>query len=271
VRRYQAQMVWIGRRPEDEAIAAKRERLGQWGPVPQYIEADATDGSALRAASEQIQAQHGAIHGVVHAAIVLRDRSLGWMEEAGFASSLAAKVDTSVHLAEVFGPQVLDFVLFFSSLQSLTKAPGQSNYAAGCTFSDAYAQALRQAWPCAVKVVNWGYWGHVGVVASEEHHARMAEEGVGSIEPSEAWAHVERLLSSPVDQVVFIKTTRAEVAAQLGVAAEESVTVATEALPRVMEDVSARTALVIPRLSYSPARRAEALWREREAARAERA
>ncbi|MCQ4167750.1 SDR family NAD(P)-dependent oxidoreductase, partial [Tahibacter harae] len=209
ITRYRAQVVWLGRRAADAAIAAKIARLGQHGPAPLYLQADATDAAALAAACAQIRARYGAIHGLVHSAIVLADQSLAQMDEARFRASLAAKVDASVQLARAFGGEALDFVLFFSSLQSFSKAPGQSNYAAGCTFSDAYAQQLRQAWPCAVKVVNWGYWGSVGIVSSDFYRDRMALLGFGSIEPEEALQALEQLLSGPLDQVAYLKLSRA--------------------------------------------------------------
>jgi hypothetical protein len=52
--------------------------------------------------------------------------------EARFRRGLAAKVDVSVRLAQVFAQDDLEFTLFFSSLQAFTRSPGQSNYAAGC-------------------------------------------------------------------------------------------------------------------------------------------
>ncbi|HWU89394.1 MAG TPA: beta-ketoacyl synthase N-terminal-like domain-containing protein, partial [Kofleriaceae bacterium] len=87
------------------------------------------------------------------------------------------------------------------------KAAGQSNYAAGCTFKDAFASRLALEWPSAVKVMNWGYWGSVGIVASESYRARMAQLGVGSIEPEEGLAALGRLLGGPLSQTIFLKTT----------------------------------------------------------------
>jgi hypothetical protein len=117
-------------------------------------------------------------------------------------------VDVSVRLAQVFGGEGLEFVLFFSSLQSFTKAAGQSNYAAGCTFKDAFAHVLSLHLRCAVKVMNWGYWGSVGVVASQAYRTRMAQQGIGSIEPAEAMAALERLMSGPQLQLAYLKTTQ---------------------------------------------------------------
>ncbi|WP_418116292.1 SDR family NAD(P)-dependent oxidoreductase [Variovorax sp. NFACC27] len=252
IREYQAQVIWIGRRPEDEAIEAKRARLGTLGPAPYYLSADATNHVLLQAAYEAIKERFGVIHGVVHSVLVLQDQSLMRMEEKTFVGSLEAKVDVSVRLAEVFGREALDFVLFLSSSQSLHRAVGQSNYAAGCTFVDAYAQALSRAWPCAVKVVNWGYWGSVGVVASADYRARMAKVGLDSIEPPEAMDVLERLLASPVSRVIYIKTTTPEFAQAMGVAAGEArqvvpgVSSVAEVLPRATAvespvDMSAET------------------------------
>ncbi|HYM34271.1 MAG TPA: KR domain-containing protein, partial [Steroidobacteraceae bacterium] len=137
-------------------------------------------------------------------------KSLAQMDEARFRTSLAAKVDTSVRLAQVFANEPLDFVLFFSSVQSFSKAAGQSNYAAGCTFKDAFAQHLARIWSCPVKIMNWGYWGSVGVVASESYRTKMAQLGIGSIQPRAGMVALEQLLSAPAEQIVFLNATRLE-------------------------------------------------------------
>jgi NAD(P)-dependent dehydrogenase (short-subunit alcohol dehydrogenase family) len=215
IRRYQAQLVWLGRRELDAELGARLQRLSQEGPRPTYICVDAQDRAALHGAYRQIKAQFGQIHGVVHAAMVLQDRSLALMDEERFRAGLAPKVEVSVRLAQVFATEPLDFVLFFSSTQSLSKAAGQSNYAAGCTFKDAFAGALAQHWSCAVKVMNWGYWGSVGVVASATYRARMAQQGFGSIEPAEGMRALEMLLGVPLRQLAMIKTIGPQVLAAL--------------------------------------------------------
>jgi hypothetical protein len=129
------------------------------------------------------------------------------MEEASFRAALSAKVDVSVRLVQVFCENQLDFVLFFSSLLSFDKPAGQSNYSAGCAFKDAFAHALGGAWPCPVKVMNWGYWGNVGIVASADYRARMARAGFGSIEAEEGMAALEVLLAAPQNQLALVKTS----------------------------------------------------------------
>jgi acyl transferase domain-containing protein/tryptophanase/SAM-dependent methyltransferase len=233
IRTYQARIIWIGRRQKNAAIQAKLDRLATIGQAPIYIAADATDRHSLQRAYEEIKAQYAQINGVIHAAILLLDKGLANMDEDRFKTALSAKVDVSVRIAQVFQKEPLDFVLFFSSLNSFLKAAGQSNYAAGCTFKDSFAHALSQQWPCAVKVMNWGYWGSVGIVASKAYQDRMAQLGFGSIEPPEAMEALETLLSGPTDQIVMIKTTKP--LSLEGMIPEELITVCPQSLPSILK------------------------------------
>ncbi|MEX1830135.1 SDR family NAD(P)-dependent oxidoreductase, partial [Luteibacter sp. CQ10] len=205
VRDHAAQIVWLGRRPHDDDIARRQETLAAHGPAPRYVQVDVTDRAALETAWAQIKAWHPRINGVVHSAVALFDKSLANMDESRFRDGLAAKVAGSVRLCQVIAGEPLDFLLFFSSWQSFAKVPGQSNYAAGCTFQDAYAHALaiRAGYP--VKVMNWGYWGSVGVASAEPYRQRMARAGVGSIEPPEGLDALENLLVGTATQLAVQK------------------------------------------------------------------
>ncbi|MEE1769452.1 SDR family NAD(P)-dependent oxidoreductase [Streptomyces sp. JV185] len=207
VQQYGAHVIWIGRRPQDVSIGAKLSTCTGRGSV-RYLSADAADPASLRTAHEEIRRHHPRIHGVIQAALDLRDQSLARMDEATLRAGLAAKADVSVAMSEVFADETLDFVLFFSSVQSFTTAAGQSNYAAGCTFSDAYAQFLARHWACPVKVMNWGWWGSIGSASTELHRERMARWGLLSIEPPEAMEALDTLLRGPQRQLSFIKVQK---------------------------------------------------------------
>lgn len=212
IRTYKSRVIWIGRRQKDAAIREKLEKLATLGPMPDYIAADATDQNALLKAYTKIKERYAKIDGVIHSAIALQDKSLAKMEEERFKIGLSTKVDVSVRIAQVFQNEPLDFVMFFSSMISFTRNPGQSNYAAGCTFKDAFANRLSKEWPCTVKTMNWGYWGSVGAAAAEYYQERMAQAGVGSIEPPEAMEALEILLAGPMQQIGLIKTVKPKVA-----------------------------------------------------------
>ena len=213
---YQAQIIWIGRRNSDTAIQKKLDKLSTFGPVPMYVQADAANAESLQKAYAHIKQKHAQIHGVIHSAIVLSDSSLANMDEELFRAGLKAKVDVSVCLAQVFEKEPLDFVLFFSSMIAFGKAAGQSNYAAGCTFKDAFARRLAQDWSCPVKVMNWGYWGSVGIVTDPSYQARMERAGIGSIEPEEGMEALETLINGPLDQLALLKTLTADALGTMG-------------------------------------------------------
>jgi polyketide synthase PksM len=206
IEQYDARLVWIGRRPLDAGIRAAIETIGRCGTAPVYVAADAADPAALAAARDRILQTYPAIHGVVHSAIDLQDQSVALMDEATFRASLAAKLDVSVNLDTVFGDLDLDCMLFFSSLISFTTGAGQSNYAAGCTFKDSFARAIEARRPYPVKVMNWGYWGNVGVVADDFHNERMARMGIASIEAPEAMEALQRFAGSAWPQMAVVKT-----------------------------------------------------------------
>ena len=208
IRRHRARIVWLGRRPLDADIQREIARLGQFGPAPDYVQADASDAAQLRDAVLRIGRDHGPIEGLVHSAIVLADRTMLTMSEAQLRQVLQPKVDAAVRMAEAFAQEPLAFVLFFSSVQSFLKMPGQGNYAAGSCFIDAFASSLRRRLSCPVKVMNWGYWGDVGIVSTPEYRQRMADAGMGSITPAEAMEALDLLFRGGFDQIALMKPER---------------------------------------------------------------
>src|SRR4029077_2746772 len=163
------------------------------------------------------------------------DQSIARMDDTVFRASLSAKLDISVNMDKVFGEQELDFMLFFSSLSSFVRAAGQSNYSAGCTFKDSFARRLQQERAYPVKVMNWGYWGSVGVVADAFHSKNMAQRGIGSIEPHEGMASLKTLVNSDVPQMAVIKAIRDQEIAELRLS--ETVTYYPKTIPAVLPQV----------------------------------
>lgn len=208
IEHYQAQVVWIGRSREDETIQRKLAAMPASGPVPIYLQTDATDEEALREAYRRIKEKHPKIHGVVHSAVDVFDHSLVAMDEGRFRAILAAKIDVSVRIAEVFREEPLDFVLFFSSIASWMKGGGFGGYSAGCAFVDAYARRLSRDLGCAVKVANWGYW-HLGSGerVSESFKIRQQRLGMEAISPEAGMEALRDLLNGPFPQQALLKTT----------------------------------------------------------------
>jgi len=207
IRHHQAQIVWVGRRQRDAAIEARLARLARLGPAPEYFAADASSYQALQAVRDAVLARHGALHGVVHAAMVFANQALSAMSEPQFLSALSSKVDVSVRIAQVFGRDALDFLLFFSSMISLIKNPRQAHYAAGCAFKDAFAHQLARHVSSPVKVVNWGYWAMKKNADAGEVRL-LTDLGIGLIEPEHGMKALDVLLGSSLQQVGVMRAAR---------------------------------------------------------------
>jgi acyl transferase domain-containing protein/acyl carrier protein/ubiquinone/menaquinone biosynthesis C-methylase UbiE len=206
-----ARLVLVDRNPLNDRQKKTIAQIEAAGGDVLYLQADAANPEEMKAAVSDAITRFGHINGAIHSAIVLKDKILENMDEQTFRAALAPKVRASVvlynALKEQLKEQPLDFMMFFSSAQSLSCNPGQSNYAAGCTFKDAFAHYLNRVVPYPVKIINWGYWGTVGVVASQEYNKRLADQGVWPIKPREGMEAVKRILTYPVHQISPVKAT----------------------------------------------------------------
>ncbi|WP_437836519.1 SDR family NAD(P)-dependent oxidoreductase [Sorangium sp. So ce1153] len=245
IRTYGARMVWIGRRALDADIEAKLDRLGRLGPAPMYVSADAADVEALARAYRQIKARHGAIHGLIHSTLVMSGSDVAHMDEQRFAAGLGAKADVSAGMARVFAEEPLDFVLFYSSIESFERSPRQSNYAAGSVFNDAFARRLSKEWARPVKIMNWGYWG--GGPIPDALQNWLDEAGFALIEPDRAMSAIEDLLAGPFTQLAFVRTTRARALKGIELGNERVQHVATSLPPLAQVLASQARALRRPR------------------------
>lgn len=199
-----ARLILIGRSELNDEQKQHLKEIEASGGEVMYVRADVTKLDEMLHVKAEAVKRFGHIHGVIHAAIVLHDRSLEWMEKDTFRKVLRPKVEGSVILHETFCGDELDFMTFFSSAQSFTGSPGQSNYAAASTFMDAYAQSIDFHEDYPVHIINWGFWGDVGVVADEKYRDKLAEQGIYSIHPTEGMEAIERMLAHTPQQLLAI-------------------------------------------------------------------
>ncbi|WP_168188293.1 SDR family NAD(P)-dependent oxidoreductase [Hahella sp. CCB-MM4] len=204
---FSARLILIGRSPlsgEKQEAVAELEKLGA---EVLYLQADACDEYSMKAAVAKAAGHFGNINGAVHSAIVLQDRSVVSMDEEQLLSALDPKVKGLGILHQALVAHQLDFMLIFSSAQSFWGNAGQSNYAAGCAFKDAYSNYLNDLEPYPVKVINWGYWGEVGIVSTQAYRDRLAAQGILSISTPDGIRAISRVLACAHSQVVAINAT----------------------------------------------------------------
>src|SRR5260370_7798455 len=78
-----------------------------------------------------------------------------------------------------------------------------------------------------------------GIVASEAYRTRMAQNGVGSIEPEEGLGALEQLLSAPVSQLVLAKAQRRVLEAMA--VSQDQISIGAKYLPAAGDSLSPRT------------------------------
>lgn len=233
-RSVRARLVLVGRSSLSNEQREKIKEIKSLGGEVFYLQGDATSLASMQNVFAQARQRFGSIHGVIHSAIVLKDKTLANLTEEEFRAALLPKVQGSVNLYLAAANEPLDFLLFFSSAQSFSGNAGQSNYASGCTFKDSFAQYLRQLLPYTVKTINWGYWGEVGVVSSVEYNRLLAAQGVGSISSAEGMEAVRRILAHPVNQVMPIKLEKHLLEA-MGVDLQQTITLFPDNNPSVFD------------------------------------
>ena len=214
-RRHEARLTLIGRTPEGEVQRALVAEITALGGKAIYVSADGADALALTTAVAAGRARFGTVRGAVHSAIVMQDRALEHMDDAIFAAAFQIKAAGCAALAAATTDDPLDFLLLFSSANSFAAMPGQANYVAGCLAKDGFGLKLaRQGRP--VRIVNWGFWGEVGRVATPEYRERLARAGVRPLTTEEGLDAIDRALTGDAVQVLVLKAEDAALAA-LGV------------------------------------------------------
>jgi NAD(P)-dependent dehydrogenase (short-subunit alcohol dehydrogenase family) len=140
------------------------------------------------------------IRGVVHAAGLIRDRTLAHLDAAAFGAVLRPKLIGGWLLHTLLLDTELDFFVLFSSATSLTGAAGQGNYAAANAALDALAHH-RRALGLPALSINWGPWAEVGIVARDEDLRTRAQHRVGTISAQQGVEFFGRLIHHAAPQV----------------------------------------------------------------------
>lgn len=203
-RQYKVNLILIGRSPKDQKQLDNLVKNGAASVT--YEQTDVSDFERVKA----IFKRYPRINGIVHSALVLKDSLICNMSDENLQSVLSPKLCGTLNLLRILknmNCSQLDFVLFFSSVQSYIANPGQANYTAACVSKDALANVLRELYMVNSKIINWSFWGDIGVVASDYYRKRMSKLGIESIREKEGLEIIEWLLSTKLKQVTVIKAS----------------------------------------------------------------
>ncbi|MFF2550598.1 HAD-IIIC family phosphatase [Nocardia sp. NPDC058058] len=146
-------LVLVSRRgidgPGGHQLRADLENLGV---RVRFTQCDITDRDALATVLDGLP-----LAGVVHAATVLDDSTLGSLTPAQLETVLRPKVDAAHHLHELTVDRQLSIFVLFSAAGGLFGTPGQANYAAANAYLDALA-LYRRSIGLPAQSLAWGAW-----------------------------------------------------------------------------------------------------------------
>ncbi|SCW49801.1 Acyl transferase domain-containing protein [Paenibacillus tianmuensis] len=175
---YQAKVVLLGRREQDERIAAQLDRLASLGGSGLYIRADLGDAGQVRAAVEQARATYGSIHGVLQGSGLIEDSFILRKTTESFEKVLQPKLAGTLHLDDATAGDELDFFVMFSSIAALMPNQGQCDYSSGNSFMDAYAahrqQLVAEGRRSGLSLaINWPLWANGGMTVEPEEKEHL--------------------------------------------------------------------------------------------------
>jgi microcystin synthetase protein McyG len=218
--RYQAKLILTSRGCDDhaeaEATARKIRQLEALGGEVMVAAADVADAEQMRAVMRRIEAHFGQLHGVIHAAGLLKGDAfptISTCTPVHWEAQLRPKVSGTLVLAEVL-PEGLDFCVVFSSLASALGGLGLCPYAAANLFLDGFVQHRargRQPDEAPWLSVNWDYWQTAPAAPRKEALGSLlfratdtarAELGITPEEGIEMFERVVSLHRSAVPQIL---------------------------------------------------------------------
>jgi polyketide synthase PksJ len=203
-----------GRSPLGPAIETELAALRAEGARPEYHVLDVTDARATERLVRKLTRRHKALHGVLHAAGVLRDAFLQRKSDAEFRRVLAPKLAGCRAVDEATKGLDLDFFALFSSVMGATGNVGQGDYAVANAFLDAFAHHRGTRVAAGERSgrtlsVAWPLWHGGGMGADEDTRKALRLRGFLPLATDAGTEAFHRALDSAEPHVVVWAGNRA--------------------------------------------------------------
>ncbi|MDO8388097.1 MAG: SDR family NAD(P)-dependent oxidoreductase [Polaromonas sp.] len=220
-------LVLSGRAPLDADKQAQLAALRGLGARASYRQADIADALSVRGLVEGIVEEHGTLHGVLHAAGVLRDSFLMKKTTDEVRAVLAPKVGGAVALDEATRTLPLDLFVLFSSVSGAFGNIGQGDYAAANAFMDSFAAwRAAQGAPGRSLSVNWPLWEEGGMALDARVREQMGQRGLEALPTAQGVRALDQALATAAHQVVVLAGHRGRIRAAMAAPLEEKLAAA---------------------------------------------
>ncbi|MGI2902881.1 SDR family oxidoreductase [Tolypothrix sp. VBCCA 56010] len=198
---------WLATHDDQDSVSIKIKKvqaLEELGAEVLVKSADVADLEQMERAIALVTERFGEIHGVIHAAGIVGEKSQRAIQET-YITDCQCQFQPKAHglfvLEKVLQEKALDFCLLLSSLASILGGLGYVAYSAANIFMDAFAHKQSQTNPVPWISVNWDVWQ---LREQQEQNITYKTTLAGlAIIPTEGVKAFQRILSkSRVNQVV---------------------------------------------------------------------
>ena len=154
----------------------------------------------------EAMAKHRVINGVIHAAGIVRDGMIQIKTREAAESVLDPKVKGASVLYKLLKDLELDWLVLFSSLSSIVRPHGQSDYSAANAFLDEFSHFCNSEAGFRTLTINWPGWREAGILTRlktltglEGRHEATLRHAILTKDGLEAF---KRALASNLAQVI---------------------------------------------------------------------
>lgn len=175
-------LVLNGRRPPDADRTSMIEEWRESGIEVEIVLGDVADSSTVSELVDRARAG-GSLHGVIHSAGVVQDKTIRYVDEETIRAVLRPKLVGAKLILDAVLPDALDFCVLYSSAAVLLGSPGQGAYAVANAAMDSLAQQYADE-GMTVQSINWGPWAQTGLATNFTtlgYHALSNAEGLDAL------------------------------------------------------------------------------------------
>jgi enediyne polyketide synthase len=179
-------------------------RFAELGVECRYYTCDISDAEAVRALFRRVEAELGAITGIIHGAGANKPRRLEQVTAQEAVREVGPKLLGAMHLFELACERPVKLIAALSSIIGVTGIPGNGWYAYSNEALDLMLRRIARQHPGIQTIsVAFGVWSEIGMGARLGSVERLARFGIGAIPPDEgARRFAELFFKDPGTSVV---------------------------------------------------------------------